>query len=372
MDPKAYWVGFNQVRGIGSVRIRSLLDFFGDLQTAWDAPAQALRSAGLTEKIVEAFFQVRRQIDLEQELEKARQSGVEIVTWEDDQYPSLLKEISQPPPILYVRGKLKPEDELAVAIVGTRKFTSYGRQVAEEIAEFLVHQGITVVSGLARGIDAVAHATTLKAGGRTIAVLGSGVDRIYPPEHEKLAGRIIESGAVISDYALGTPPEAVNFPPRNRIISGLTKATIVIEAGTDSGALITAEFAADQGREVLAVPGSIYAPQSKGTNRLIQQGARPLLQLKDILDALSLEQTQWQQQRDARTLLPADDIEKKILLVVGIEPLHIDEISALAGLPIEKISATLTMMELKGMVRQVGGMNYTAVREIRDDYRMNL
>ncbi len=369
MDSKAYWVGFNQVKGIGSVRIRALLDFFGDLQIAWDAPAQALRSAGLTEKVVDAFLQVRHRIDLEKELEKANQLGVELLTWEDDRYPRLLKEIAQPPPILYVLGTIKPEDELSVAIVGTRKFTPYGRQVAEEIAEFLVHQGITVVSGLARGVDAVAHAMALKTGGRTLAVLGSGVDRIYPPEHEKLAGRIIESGAVMSDYALGTPPEAVNFPPRNRIISGLSQATIVIEAGTDSGALITAEFAADQGREVLAVPGGIYAPQSKGTNRLIQEGARPLLQLKDILDALSLEQAQWQQQRTARTMLPADDVERKILLVVGVEPLHIDEISALAGLSIEKISATLTMMELKGMVRQVGGMNYTAVREIRDDYR---
>lgn len=370
MHPKACWLGFNQVKGIGSVRIRALLNFFGDLQTAWDAPAQALRSAGLTDKVIENFLQVRNRIDLESELEKLQRLGVQFLTWDDPDYPKLLKEINQPPPVLYIRGKIQPEDDLAVAIVGTRKATPYGRQVTEDIAEFLAHQGITVVSGLARGIDAIAHSVAVKSGGRTIAVLGSGVDRIYPPEHERMAEKIYEAGAVISDYALGTPPEAINFPPRNRIISGLSKATIVIEAGNDSGALITADFAADQGREVLAVPGSIYAPQSKGTNRLIQNGARPLVQLKDILEAISLEQAQWQEQRTARAVLPADDYEKKILLVMSLDPLHIDEIGALTGLPIDKISATLTMMELKGMIRQVGGMNYTAVREYRDDYRI--
>ena len=199
-----------------------------------------------------------------------------MLTWEDAAYPHRLKEIDQPPPVLYLRGEILDEDGWCVAMVGTRRITVYGRQVAEEMASFLARRGITLVSGLARGVDGVAHEACLRAGGRTFAVLGSGVDRIYPPEHEKPGRtRIIERGAVISDYAPGTPPDSANFPPRNRIISGLSLATIVVEAGETSGALITATFAAEQGRDVLAVPGNINAPQSKGTNRLIQNGARP-------------------------------------------------------------------------------------------------
>lgn len=371
VDAKAYWVGFNQIKGIGSARLKAILNYFGDLQVAWDAPVSALKAAGLTEKIVETFVQTRGKINLTEELEKIQRLGVTLLTCDDMGYPKILKEISQPPPVLYVKGAITSEDDLAVAIVGTRKITPYGRQVTEDVAEFLAHQGVTVVSGLARGVDAVAHSSAIKAGGRTIAVLGSGVDCIYPPEHEGLTKRIAEQGAVISDYALGTRPDAINFPPRNRIISGLSRATIVIEAGVESGALITAEFAADQGREVLAVPGNIYAPQSKGTNRLIQLGARPLLQLKDILDAIHLDQPQRQQQLAARMILPADDDERKIMAVMGVEPLHIDEVAALTGLSIEKISATLTIMELKGVIRQTGGMNYMIAHELRGEYRIN-
>jgi DNA processing protein len=199
--------------------------------------------------------------------------------------------------------------------------------------------------------------------------LGSGVDRIYPPEHRSLAERIMQNGAIISDYPPGTPPEGVNFPPRNRIISGLTLAVIVVEAGERSGALITAGFAADQGREVFAVPGNINAPQSKGTNRLIHQGARPLLDAKEVLEHLDL--TSITQYRAARAVLPADATEARLLELVSQEPLHVDEIRNQTDLPIEIVSATLALMELKGMVRQVGGMQYVAVRETGEGYEVN-
>jgi DNA processing protein len=231
---------------------------------------------------------------------------------------------------------------------------------------FSARSGITVVSGLARGVDRISHEAAIKAGGRTISVLGSGVDRIYPPEHVKLAEQMMEHGAVISDYAPGTPPESANFPPRNRIISGLAKATVVVEASDGSGALITATFAANQGREVFAVPGSIYAPQSKGTNKLIHEGAHPLLNYEDILEELQMGQVK--QKQAARTLLPADDLEARLLKTLADEPQHIDDICTHSGLPIEQVSATLTIMELKGMVRQASGMNFTIVRENLADY----
>jgi DNA processing protein len=212
----------------------------------------------------------------------------------------------------------------------------------------------------------LAHSAALKAGGRTLAVLGSGVDRIYPPENRSLAEQIFEHGAVLSDYAPGTPPEASNFPPRNRIISGLSMAVVVVEAGKTSGALITAEFAAEQGREIFAVPGNILAPQSKGTNKLIQQGALPLLSADDIMQTLNL--TRVGQHKAARKALPADEVEAKLLAAMSEEPLHVDEIRNKTDLPVEKVSATLVMMELKGMVRQVGNMQYVAVREVQSDY----
>ena len=365
-DPRQYWVGFNFVKGIGAVRFRALLDFFGNPAVAWQAPKEALLRAGLSPKIAENLQQVRSQISLEVIWERLEAAGIRVITWEDEAYPRHLKEIDQPPPVLYVRGSLVPEDEWAVAVVGTRRVTSYGRQVAEEVGRFLAQNGITVVSGMARGVDALAHQAALKAGGRTIAVLGNGVDRVYPPEHRRLAEEIIAQGALISDYPPGTPPDSSNFPPRNRIISGMTLATVVVEAGITSGALITATFAAEQGREVFAVPGSILALQSKGTNHLIQDGATPLLEAKDILEVLNLKRLP--EQRTARQVLPVDAVEARLLQVLGPEPAHIDEIRAQAELPIEKVTAALVMMELKGMVRQVGGMNYVAVREEAEGY----
>ncbi|HTP00142.1 MAG TPA: DNA-processing protein DprA [Anaerolineales bacterium] len=366
MDDKPYWVAFNLVRGIGAVRMQALIDRFGDAASAWRADPAELRDCGLSQKIVERLLELRSTLDLTQLSERISAQGIHVITCQDDTYPARLKEIEQPPPLLYVRGELLPEDDFSVAIVGTRRITPYGRQVTEELAGFLASNGITVISGLARGVDAAAHTAALRAGGRTLAVLGSGVDRIYPPENRALADQMMARGAIVSDYPIGTAPEASNFPPRNRIISGLSLAVVVIEAGETSGALITAEFAAEQGREVFAVPGSILAPQSKGTNKLIQTGALPLLTPDDLLQALNLSRVS--EQKAARQLLPADEVERQLLSALGAEPLHVDDLRSQTGLPVEKVSAALVMMELKGMVRQVGAMHYVAVREVQSGY----
>lgn len=366
-DPRKYWVGFNLVKGIGAARLRRLIDYFGSVEIAWMAPGEALLAAGLSQKIVENFLLLRSGISLDRVWERILESGIEVLTWEDEAYPKRLIEIDQPPPVLYLRGDLRPEDDWAVAIVGTRRITAYGRQVAEEVGHFLASNGVTVISGLARGVDSVAHKAALDAGGRTFAVLGNGVDQVYPPEHRRLADLIVQHGALISDYALGTPPDSVNFPPRNRIISGLSQAVVIVEAGDRSGALITASFAAEQGREVFAVPGNINAPQSKGTNRLIQQGANPLLDPKEILEMLNL--TQIVEHRHARATLPVDPTEARLLGVLGQEPMYIDDICHQADMPVDQVSAILVLMELKGMVRQVDGMNYVVVREIQADYQ---
>jgi DNA processing protein len=366
MSDTKYWVGFNLIKGIGAVRMQALINHFDDLESAWKAAPADLAGAGLSLKLIERIVQAREQVDLEKVWARIEAQGIKILTWKDEIYPQRLKEIEQPPPVLYVRGDYLLDDLFAVAIVGTRRVTSYGRQITEELASYLAANGITVVSGLARGVDAIAHQTALKAGGRTIGVLGSGVDKIYPPEHRQLAEKMMEHGAIISDYAPGTPPDASNFPPRNRIISGLSLAVVVIEAGETSGALITAEFAAEQGREVFAVPGSILAPQSKGTNKLIQNGALPLLSVNDLMQPLNL--TRMGEHKAARKIIPANETEARLMNILSAEPIHVDEIRNQTELPIEKVSATLALMELKGMVRQVGSMNYVAVREEQSDY----
>ncbi len=367
-NPKLYWIGFNLVKGIGAVRFRALLDFFGDPAIAWQAPTDALQNAGLSPKIIENLVKLRRQVSLEQIWERIQAQGIQVLTWDDAEYPRLLKEIDQPPPVLYLRGSLQSSDEWAVAVVGTRRITPYGRQVGEEVGRVLAQNGITVVSGLAVGVDTVAHQSALKAGGRTLAVLGSGVDHIYPPSNRRLADEIITQGAIISDYPPGTTPDAANFPPRNRIISGLARAVVVIEAGETSGALITATFANEQGRDVFAVPGNIYAPHCVGTNRLIRDGAAPLLSVQDVIQSLNM--TMVVEHKAARVALPGDATEAALFQILGSEPMHVDDILQQANLPIEKVSAALAMMELKGMIRQVGGMHYVGVREPTEDYKI--
>lgn len=364
-----YWVGFNLVKGIGPVRLERLLHYFGDIQSAWQARTYQLAAAGLNDKLVQQVVQIRNKTNLEELVEKIRDADIQILTWDNPHYPERLRQINQSPFVLYLKGDLISEDIWSVAIVGTRRFSAYGRQITENITRVLAGHGITVVSGLARGIDGIAHQQALEAGGRTIAVLGSGIDQIYPPEHRQLADQIIQRGALVSDYPFGTPPDGSNFPPRNRIISGLSKATLVIEAGRKSGALITANYAAEQGKDVFAVPGKITAPTSKGTNLLIKQGAHPLLAPQDVLDLLNMSLIV--EQRVVRKSLPSDPKEAVLYQAVGDEPLHVDELCSLVSLPIEEITATLALMELKGMVRKTFGMKYVAVQDMMIDYRID-
>mgnify|MGYP000216547194 CR=1 FL=1 len=351
-----YWVGFNIVRGIGPARLRALLDYFGEIERAWHASPSELHNAGLDRRSLEHLLSVRSVLDLDREMKRIAAAGARVLTWEHPDYPRLLREIQDPPPVLYVRGELKKEDEWAVAMVGTRRASVYGREVARRLASALAQNGITVVSGLARGIDVEAHQAALKAGGRTIAVLGCGVDRVYPPEHRRLAAEIVAHGALVSDYPIGTPPEGPNFPPRNRIISGLSLGVIVVEAGARSGALITAEYAAEQGREVFAVPGSILSESYAGTNALIRDGARIVLGVEDVLEELNLSMVA--EKMEARQVLPSNETEAILLSHLSTEPIHVDELQRQIGLPIAQVTSTLALMELKGMVRQVGGMKY--------------
>jgi DNA processing protein len=361
-----YWVGFNIVRGIGPTRLRALLDYFGDAERAWHAPGEELRRAGLDRRSLENLLATRATRDLDQELEKVAAVGAHLLTWESPGYPRLLREISDPPPVLYVKGTITEEDAWAVAVVGTRRASPYGREVTRRLTTALARSGITIVSGLARGIDAEAHWATLRAGGRTIAVLGCGIDQVYPPEHRKLAEEVIAHGALVSDYPLGTRPEGSNFPPRNRIISGLSLGVLVTDAGVRSGALITAGFAAEQGRDVFAVPGSILARGCAGTNALIRDGAKVVLGPEDILEELNL--TMVVEQAEVRQVLPADATEAALLARMSAEPTHVDELRQQVGLPIAQVTSTLALMELKGMVRQVGGMKYVVAREPGVEY----
>lgn len=372
MSDRRYWIGFNKVKGIGPAKVRALLDHFGDLESAWNASRAALVEAGLDRRAMDSLEAARSGIDLGRALAELEQAGVTALCWDDADYPRRLREIDNPPPVLYLRGALADSGDWAVAIVGTRRATAYGKEAARELASALASAGVTVVSGLARGIDAAAHVAALEAGGRTAAVLGSGLDKVYPPEHVALAGKIVAGGALISDYPLGTPPDAANFPPRNRIISGLSLGVIVVEAGEDSGALITAEFAMEQGREVFAVPGNIFNRSSRGPNQLIQQGAKLVLSAEDVLEELNLKMAA--RHAEARAQLPlfdgADDTERQLLAHLSAEPLHADELSVLTSLPIATVSGALAMMELKGMARQVGGMTYVVAREKRADYKL--
>jgi DNA processing protein len=361
-----YWVGFNMVPGIGAARLRTLLDHFGDLEDAWNASTYELQQAGLDRRSLESLLRVRETLDLDAEMERLQRAGVQVVTWPDERYPPNLRQAYNAPPLLYVRGSLEMRDEWAVAVVGTRRASVYGKEAARMVCAGLAQAGVTVVSGMAQGIDTIAHRACLEAGGRTIAVLGCGVDVVYPAQNTHLAGEIAERGALISEYALGTRPDARNFPPRNRIISGLTLGTVVIEGDMGSGALITAGFALEQGREVFAVPGNIFARASRGTNYLIQQGAKLVTQVGDVLEELNL--TMVSEQAQARTVIPENKTEAVLLERLSAEPIHVDALGRAVNLPIAQVTSTLALMELKGMVRQVGGMSYVLAREPGVDY----
>ena len=364
LDELQYWIAFSRVFGIGPVRFKKLLDFFEeDVAAAWQADSKALTEAGLDQKTIESFFKQRAAITPEHELERLEKLRIHVITWKDDTYPPLLRKIEYAPPVLYVCGTLTEDDRrYTLGIVGTRKMTTYGRQVTEHFTQELVKGKVTIVSGLALGIDTVAHTTALDAGGRTIAVMASGLDIIYPPTNYNLARRIVESGqgALLTAFPLGVRPEAGNFPARNHIISGLSLGILVTEAPPRSGALITANSALSQGREVFAVPGGIFSPGGAGVNKLIQDGAHPVTNVSDILSSLNIYMIP--QYAEAQAVLPENAEEHTLLALLGYEARHIDDLINESGLAADVVSATLTIMELKGMVRQLGGMQYVLAR----------
>jgi DNA processing protein len=280
-----------------------------------------------------------------------------VIIWGDPEYPVRLQEVASAPPVLYIRGAFEREDEVGIAIVGARHATAYGEDLARELAAELGRRGLTIVSGLARGIDAAAHRGVLAAGGRTLAVLGSGLDQIYPPEHEALGDQVTAHGALISEFPLGTPPLRLHFPRRNRIISGLSLGVIVVEAGVGSGALITAHHALEQGREVFAVPGRVHARYSEGCNRLIKAGAKLVETWEDVLSELL---PQLRRRRPIKQMAspppPAlSAAERQVFDILGEGPLHIDAVIVRAGLPGGRVASALVGLEMKGVVRQLTG-----------------
>jgi DNA processing protein len=345
------------VPGIGPVRFQRLLELCGGPQRAWEASDFEMQAAGLERRSATALREMRASLTPEAAEAKLARLQLESLTLDDTDYPEPLRRISDPPPVLFVRGSFSAADSPAVAIVGTRRVSAYGRAVAERLAADLAAAGVTVVSGLAKGVDTVAHRAALDAGGRTIAVLGNGLDQVYPPENAGLAKRMVEPdrGAVVTEFAPGVPPDAVNFPRRNRIISGLSKAIVVVEAGQKSGALITADFALEQGRDVLAVPGSILSAGSIGSNTLLKEGATLVTGVEDILDAIGVQPAAA---RGAQALQGLPPGEQAVVNVLTAEPRHVDEIALAAARPAAEVGATLVILELRGLARQVGGATY--------------
>lgn len=350
-----FWIGFQHAKRIGPIRLRRLIEHFGTIEQAWSAPTSELRAV-LDDASVDSIAAVRRTIDLDREMERIARLGIAVVTLGDETYPRMLREVPTPPSVLYYKGTLLEDDLKAIAMVGTRRCTSYGRQVAATMAEELARAGVTVVSGLALGIDGQAHRGALAGGGRTIAVLGSGVDLIYPSSHRDLAAQIVENGAVLSDYPPGTKPDARNFPPRNRIIAGLSKGIVVIEAPKRSGALITVDFAADYGRDVFCVPGNVQSEYSAGCHAVIRDGGRLVTCAADVLDDLGMAVPKAGAAK--QQTFPMTDEERHLFNYIRWEPQHVDELAAAANLTAAQAGALLTLLELKGAVRDAGGQQY--------------
>jgi DNA processing protein len=366
MQHTHYYLGFNMVNGIGPARLDRLIEHYGSIEAAWHADLGGMHAAGLDAKTSTALLAARRTLDLSAERERIEQAGIQLITRDDDGYPTALAQIPAPPPLLYVRGQISAVDDWSIAVVGTRSPTTYGREVTRRIVGELAAAGVTIVSGLAMGIDAIAHATALEVGGRTLAVLGSGLDQVYPERNRALAEQVMANGALVSEFPLGTRPTPQLFPVRNRIISGLALATLVVEAGSKSGALITVRNALEQGRDVFAVPGPIFSPKSAGPNQLIRDGAGLVTCGQDILEALNLSAMAIQQ--EVQAVLPDDPTEAALLELVSYEPQHVDEIRRQSDMPIAVVSSTLAIMELKGLVRQAGSMQYVRAREARAEY----
>jgi DNA processing protein len=354
-----YYNAINQVPQIGPRRFQRLLDYFGSMEQAWQASFLELEKAGLEKRIIEYFIAYRRKINPDQEMEKAAEENIEIIISNEEKYPKRLKEIYNHPAILYMKGSFQKTDELSLAVVGARKYSPYGKQVASSLAGDLARTGVTIVSGLAIGIDALSHWAALKNNGRTIAVLGSGVDQksVHPAANWRLSQEIISSGgAVVSEYPIGTFPLKHHFPNRNRLISGLSLGVLIIEAGEKSGALITANYALEQNREVFSVPGNIFSSVSQGTNKLIKMGAKTVTCADDILEELNLRSSN--KIKLDKEIIPDTIEEEKILNRLSNEPVHIDKLIKLCEMDASLVNSTLTLMEIKGKIKDLGGMNY--------------
>jgi DNA processing protein len=363
---RALWIALGRVKGLGGVSFKKLAACFADPTQAFAASARDLEQIeGLDKDVVNGLLSFSAWKEIDEEIRRVEDAGAAIVSFTDPAYPSRLRMIPDPPPFLYVKGEFRRDDEKAVAIVGSRSASEYGCRVARDLARGLASLGFTVVSGMARGIDGTAHATALNAGGRTIAVLGSGVDRPYPPEHERLYRRIIEGGAVVSEQPVGAKPMAFNFPARNRLISGLSLGVVVVEATEKSGSLITASVALEQGREVFAVPGEAGASRSRGTHRLIRQGAKLVESVNDIVEEIAPQLAVGANAVDQPPRqLPqnAGDAARKIFALLQERALQIDEVIENSGFPPPKVLEVLLELELQGHLQQLPGKRYRAER----------
>lgn len=356
---RAYWICFSRVTGIGSTTLLTLITTFGSAEAAWGIEPNALKGI-LGSQVLSNFLTLRTQLDPGREIDRLGQHQVKAVTLYDPDYPEPLRQVYNPPAVLYVKGSLPPPGYLGIAVVGTRRATPYGKKATALITSELIKHGIWIISGLARGIDGQAHRACVENHGQTVAVLGCGLDIVYPPEHVYLQQKILENGAVVSEYPLGVTPEAKHFPARNRIISGLSRGVLVIEAPRHSGALITAEFALEQGRDVFAVPGPITSPTCEGNNSLLKEGAKIVTQATDIMEEYGIE-PEGQLTIDA--LLGGESsysgqlsaLEAKIFSLISFDPVHIDEIIEQLRLPVAKAQATLTLLEMKGIIQQLPG-----------------
>jgi DNA processing protein len=359
------WLALRGLPGVGPVLFHRLIQAFGGPAQVFDTPLKELRAVrGISPAVAQTIRSFRQWDRVEEQLSRLRTFGVQVLTLDDPRYPARLLEIPFPPPLIFAKGDLKPEDSLALAIVGTRGASYYGAKTCRTLARELAFRGVTVVSGLARGIDTAAHQGSLEGGGRTLAVLGCGLDVVYPPENRELYARIQESGALISEYPLGTPPEAHNFPPRNRIISGLALGVLVVEAGAKSGAHITAQCALDQGREVLAVPGPITSPTSRGPHRWIKEGAKLVQDVHDILAELPHAGARLRPEADGPPEAPVSArpaffrVDDPLLPLLGSEPLQLEELVQASRLPAPEVMSRLTLLELQGLVRELPGKCY--------------
>jgi DNA processing protein len=346
----AAWVALKMVPGIGNVLGVGLVRAFRSVEAVFEARDQDLQIAGVRREVRTALRRFDRWREVDAQLARLDRAGGRLVTWDDASYPDLLRQIHDPPLFLFVLGELTAQDACAVAVVGSRDASPYGRHMTAVIGEGLAGRGITVVSGLARGIDAAAHDAALRAGGRTVAVLGSGIDVVYPSEHHRLHMRIAKTGAVVSEYPMGTQPDAENFPARNRIISGLSLATVVIEASERSGSLITAHCAVEQGREVFAVPGPVGA-RTRGTHQLIRQGAGLAESADDVLGEIAPHL----RAAPASPAVNLTDLETAIVAQLDELPRSVDDLIARTGLPAGSVLETLLVLELRGVVRQLPG-----------------